>query len=123
LDIWLFTIDLKSGYHHVDIHPSYWCFLGFTLQGQHYQFLSLRFGLATAPFVFTQLIKQFAKRWRGCGIRLIPYVDDILFINATRAEVICHRAIILADLQLVGFAVNFKKSQLKPTQCLKFLDL
>ncbi|GJP62531.1 hypothetical protein CLOP_g19584 [Closterium sp. NIES-67] len=109
-DDWLFTIDLKSGYHHADIHPLYWRFLGFTLQGQRYQFLSLPFGLATAPFVFTQLIKPFAKRSRGRGIRLIPYVDDILFISATRAEALCHRAVILADLQSAGFAVNFKKS-------------
>ncbi|GJP34621.1 hypothetical protein CLOM_g19041, partial [Closterium sp. NIES-68] len=65
---------------------------------------------------FTQLIKQLAKRWRGRGIRLIPYVDDIFFINATRAEALRHRAVILADLQSAGFAVNFKKSQLEPTQ-------
>ncbi|GJP78674.1 hypothetical protein CLOP_g8945 [Closterium sp. NIES-67] len=118
-DDWLSTIDLKSGYHHVDIHPSYWRFLGFTLQGQRFQFLSLPFGLATAPFVFTQLIKQLAKRWRGRSIRLIPYVDDILFINATRAEALSHCAVILADLQSAGFAVNFRKSQLEPTHCLK----
>ncbi|GJP58123.1 hypothetical protein CLOP_g20672 [Closterium sp. NIES-67] len=74
----LFTIDLKSGNHQVDIHPDCWRFLGFTLQGQRYQFLSLPFGLATAPFVFMQLIKQRAKRWRSQAIRLIPYVDVIL---------------------------------------------
>ncbi|GJP70393.1 hypothetical protein CLOP_g1341, partial [Closterium sp. NIES-67] len=120
---WLFTIDLKSGYHHVDIHPAFWRFLGFSLQGQDYQFLSLPFGLATAPFVFTQLIKQLSKRWRSRGIRLIPYVDDILFISATRTKALHNRSIIIADLAATGFVVNFKKSQLAPAQSLKFLGL
>ncbi|GJP86723.1 hypothetical protein CLOP_g16715 [Closterium sp. NIES-67] len=120
---WLFTIDLKSGYHHVDIHPAFWRFLGFSLQGQDYQFLSLPFGLATAPFMFTLLIKQISKRWHRRGIRLIPYVDDILFISATRAEALHNRSIIIADLAAVGFVVNFKKSQLAPAQSLKFLGL
>ena len=26
---YLFKFDLKSGYHHVDIHPNYYQFLGF----------------------------------------------------------------------------------------------
>ena len=25
-----FTFDLKTGYHHVDIHQSYWKYLGFS---------------------------------------------------------------------------------------------
>ncbi|GJP85836.1 hypothetical protein CLOP_g15931 [Closterium sp. NIES-67] len=119
----LFTIDLKSGYHHIDIHPAFWRFLGFSLQGQDYQFLSLPFGLATAPFVFTQLIKQLSKRWRRHDIRLIPYINDILFISATGAEALHNRSIIIADLAAARFVVNFKKSQLAPSQSLKFLGL
>ncbi|GJP42026.1 hypothetical protein CLOM_g1629, partial [Closterium sp. NIES-68] len=103
---WLFTIDLKSGYHHVDIHPAFWQFLRFSLQGQDYQFHSLPFGLATAPFVFTQLIKQLTKRWRSRGIRLIQYVDDILFISATRMKALHNRSIIIANLAAAGFVVN-----------------
>ncbi|CAI7734705.1 unnamed protein product, partial [Closterium sp. NIES-53] len=77
---WMFSIDLKSGYHHIDIHNSCWKFLGFEFEGRTYAFRSLTFGLATAPFVFTQLIKQLARRWREQGVRVIPYVDDILFL-------------------------------------------
>ncbi|GJP50727.1 hypothetical protein CLOM_g9872, partial [Closterium sp. NIES-68] len=29
---WMFSIDLKSGYHHVEIHPSCWKFLGFPVR-------------------------------------------------------------------------------------------
>ena len=27
---YFFTFDLKSGYHHVDIHPDFWTYLGFS---------------------------------------------------------------------------------------------
>ena len=54
--------DLKSGYHHVDIHADYWQYLGFSWKGEngvivYYMFRVLPFGLATAPFVFTKLLK------------------------------------------------------------------
>ena len=55
-------LDLKSGYHHVDIHADYWQYLGFSWKGEngvivYYMFRVLLFGLATAPFVFTKLLK------------------------------------------------------------------
>ncbi|GJP43588.1 hypothetical protein CLOM_g3032 [Closterium sp. NIES-68] len=116
---WMFSIDLKSGYHHVDIHPSCWTFLGFEFDGRTYAFQSLPFGLATAPFVFTQLIKQLARRWREQGVRVIPYVDDILFLCPTQAhtQAMCQRVVI--DLKAAGLVLNSKKSKLIPIQHLR----
>ena len=48
---YLFSFDLKSGYHHVDIHKHHWQYLGFSWgEGdrlQYYEFKVLPFGLAT----------------------------------------------------------------------------
>ncbi|CAI7876261.1 unnamed protein product [Closterium sp. NIES-53] len=120
---WMFSIDLKSGYHHIDIHPSCWKFLGFGFDRRTYSFRSLPFGLATAPFVFTQLIKQLARRWREQGIRVVPYVDDILFLcqSKAQAQATCHRVIL--DLKAAGLVINAKKSQLPPSQHLQFLGV
>ena len=30
---YLFTFDLKSGYHHVDVHEKHWTYLGFERPG------------------------------------------------------------------------------------------
>ena len=53
---WMTTFDLKSGYHHIEIHPDYWSYLGFSWEhgGKrvHYVFRVLPFGLATACYVF-----------------------------------------------------------------------
>ncbi|CAI7805384.1 unnamed protein product [Closterium sp. NIES-54] len=120
---WMFSIDLKSGYHHVDIHPSCWKYLGFRFDGKTYVFRSLPFGLATAPFVFTQLIKQLARRWRAMGIRVIPYVDDILFLCDTEAKARATCQSIIHDLNKAGLVINLKKSHLQPTQQLRFLGV
>ncbi|CAI7932433.1 unnamed protein product [Closterium sp. NIES-54] len=119
----MFSIDLKSGYHHIDIHPSCWKFLGFEFDKRTYAFRSLPFGLATSPFVFTQLIKQLARRWHEQGIRVIPYVDDILFLCQSKAheQAICQRVIL--DLKEAGLVINAKKSQLSPSQRLRFLGI
>ena len=120
---WLFTLDLKSGYHHVDIHASCWTYLGFEFDGHYYMFRSLPFGLATAPYVFTQVVKQLAGRWRSRGIRLVPYVDDILFMSPTPQAAIRCREDVLTDLATSGFILNKKKSQLQPSQCTRFLGI
>ena len=120
---WMFTIDLKSGYHHVDMHPSARPFLGFHFARKTYTFNSLPFGLATAPFVFTQVIKQLAARWRAFGFRLVPYVDDIIFMCATEVDALTCQLQVVTDLQAAGFIINWKKSQLAPSNTARFLGI
>ena len=54
---WLFSFDIKSGYHHIDIFPPDQEFLGFSWfkDGftQFYKFTVLPFGLPTGPYIFT----------------------------------------------------------------------
>ena len=48
--------DLKSGYHHIDIHPEHTKFLGFEWGGAWYVFNVLPFGLSTACYTFTKVL-------------------------------------------------------------------
>ena len=117
----LFTVDLKSGYHHVDVDPAFWQFLGFEWQGQHYVFCQLPFGLATACFVFTKLLKQLVQRWRILGIRMIPYIDDFLFFAGSAAEFARIQAQVLGDFARSGFVLSTDKCQLQLSHVVKFL--
>ena len=58
---YLFKFDLKSGYHHVDIHPNYHTYLGFQWvtkgEAYYYVFTVLPFGLSTACYVFTKMMR------------------------------------------------------------------
>ena len=66
-----FTFDLKSGYHHVDIHESCWKYLGFRWDIEdketYFVFKVLPFGLSSACYFFTKLLWPLVKFWRGRG--------------------------------------------------------
>jgi hypothetical protein len=57
----LFTVDLKSGYHHIDMYQEHWQYLGFQWRGQFYVFTKLPFGLAPACYVFNKVMRQLVK--------------------------------------------------------------
>ena len=65
VDEYLFKFDLKSGYHHVDIHPDYHTYLGFQWETKgvtgFYVFIVLPFGLATACYLFTKIMRPLIK--------------------------------------------------------------
>jgi len=55
------SFDLKSGYHHIDIHSEHWRYLGFSwahdARVEYYIFCVLPFGLATACYVLTKIMR------------------------------------------------------------------
>jgi hypothetical protein len=117
---YLFSVGLKSGYHHVDVAPEYWQYLGFEWQGKCV-FCQLPFVLATACFVFTKLIKQLVAHWRRAGIRVIPYINDFLFICGSASEFTAVQTRILADFAKAGFVLSHEKCQLQMSHVIKFL--
>ena len=76
----MFKFDLKSGYHHVDIYPEHQWYLGFRwdIKGapQFYVFTVLPFGLSTACYIFTKLLRPLIKHWRGKDNKAIIYLDN-----------------------------------------------
>ena len=57
---WLFSFDIKSGYHHIDIFPPDQEFLGFSWSKdgvtRFYKFTVLPFGISTGPYIFTKVL-------------------------------------------------------------------
>ena len=117
---YFFTFDLKSGYHHVDIHEDCWPYLGFSWGSgpdtRWYAFKVLPFGLASACYVFTKLLRPLVKRWRSMGLCCVVYIDD--GICAAKSEPKCNAAkeIILSDLDSAGFILSISKCMLDPVQ-------
>ena len=66
-----YKFDLKKGYHHVDIDPEYYTYLGFSWgegkNKKYYVFTVLPFGLATAPMLFTKLLRPLTSFWHDRG--------------------------------------------------------
>ena len=114
------VFDLKSGYHHVDIHQDCWPYLGFSwgvgLARRWYTFRVLPFGLSTACYVFTKLMRPLVKRWRSLGFRCIVYIDDGICTASSEQRCMVETAQIVSDLECAGFVLNSDKSRLKPQQ-------
>ena len=117
----LFSFDLKSGYHHVDICKEHWKYLGFSWKGQCYVFTVLPFGLSSACYIFTKLVRPLVGYWRKVGLRIIVYLHDGLC--AVTGEADAHKASMFVRVALdkSGFLANKQKSIWTPTKRLKWL--
>ena len=123
---WLGACDLKSGYHHVDLHPDSWRYMGFAWRDaagvlRYYEFRSLPFGCSTAPHCFTLLTRDLAAYFRSNGVACLVYLDDFLFWGATRWAATQAASFFQETLRLSGFLVNTSKSHFTPTQRLDHL--
>ena len=118
-----FKIDLQDAYFHVPIHPSSRKYLGFAFENRVYQFQVLPFGLNAAPQVFTRLGHTVTAYLHRQGISVIPYLDDWLIHHSDRQVLLRHQALLLNTLDLVGFILNQKKSELDLTQDIQFLGI
>ena len=118
--------DLKSGYHHIKIKPEDWQYLGFSWTYRtgvtlYFVFVVCPFGLSTACYLFTKIMRPLVKKWRGSGIRCVVYLDDGIFGSLWKRVTAKHSVIIKSDLENAGFTLNEDKSILEPVQKAIFL--
>jgi hypothetical protein len=114
------SLDLASGYHHVDMDPRYYTYLGFQWEGELYVFRVLPFGLASAPWCFTKIMRTIFLHLRFRGVRLINYLDDLLFL-VSDSQSTAHMQLVLDTFKSTGLAINESKSHLQFTRLLTHL--
>ena len=118
---YMITYDLKSGYHHIDMHPAYVQYLGFAWKGVFYAYTTCPFGCSTSGLIFSKVLRELVKKWRSQGMALVMYLDDG-FLTCPSAEETAQAAhIIKTDLMQAGFIINEQKSNWVPSQCVTWL--
>ena len=122
----MFSFDLKSGYHHVEIFPEHRQYLSFSWifssgVTRYFQFSVLAFGLSSAPYLFTKLLKPLVKKWRTEGKSLVVFLDDGLGAAADYTKASISSLSVHADLLKSGFVPNEEKSLWEPTQVITWL--
>ena len=115
-------IDLKDAYFTVTIWKGHQKFLRFLWKGTQWEFACLPFGIASAPRVFTKILNPVIGLLRKQGICLIIYLDDFLLMASTEETLSYHVTLMVTLLEMLGFVVNYQKSQLNPTQSIEFLS-
>lgn len=120
---WMAKLDLKDAYLTVPIYDPHQKYLRFSWGGRIFQFTCLAFGLASAPRIFTKLLKVVAGFLRKQGIRLVVYLDDILLVASSREALQRDVRVVIELFQYLGFFINWEKSEVCPSQILEYLGL
>ena len=123
----MFSFDLKSGYHHIDIHKNFQDFLGFSWnfdgKTRYFKFTVLPFGLATAGHIFTKTIRCLVKHWRSLGMEIVVYLDDGLGFGSTFDLALKASNMVQSDLEKAGLVANDGKSIWEPVLDLIWLGI
>jgi hypothetical protein len=100
------TFDLRSGYHHIDIHPAYQKYLGFEWEGAYYDYTSCPFGLSVSGLIFSKVLRELVKRWRSSGIAIVLYLDNGFITSDSVEDTERAVQIVRQDLIDSGFIIN-----------------
>lgn len=114
LGSYMAVLDLKDVYYSVAIAVEHRKYLRFNFHGTLYEFTCLPNGLASAPRMFTKLMKPVYATLRAKGVCLVGYIDDILIVADTAAELNTHVDETIQLLKSLGFVLNDSKSCTKP---------
>ena len=121
----LFSFDLKSAYHHIEIFEQHRTFLGFAwpMDGvlAFFVFKVLPFGLSTAPYIFTKVSRVLISHWRSQGFKVFMFIDD--GIGGAGGEEIAQQVsdVVKEDIIEFGFLLASEKCYWKPQLALIWL--
>ena len=115
------SLDLRHAYYTVPIAPCCQHLLRFQWRDKLYQYTCLPNGLASAPRVFTKLLKPIYATLRQMGHVSVAYIDDSYLQGSSYQE--CQRNVsdTMELFTKLGFTIHPEKSVLQPTRRLVFL--
>lgn len=120
-DCFMATIDLKDAYYLISIDESDRKYLRFRFEGHLFEFTCLPFGLNTAPYVFTKIMKPVISQLRQRGYTSVIYLDDIWLLGRDKNDCADNVLQTRELLESLGFIINQEKSQLIPMRECKYL--
>ncbi|XP_044140080.1 uncharacterized protein LOC122930635 [Bufo gargarizans] len=118
---WMVKLDLKDAYLTVPVEDASRNLLCFSWKDRIWRFTCLPFGLSSAPWCFTKLMRPAMAWLRSRGVRLIVYLDDILIMAQDRSVLLNHLRWTMDLLSDLGFLLNQEKSCLSPSREMEFL--
>lgn len=114
-------IDLKDAYYFINIHRDFRKYLRFQFEEELYEFNVLPFGLSTAPYIFTKIMKPIVRILRSAALLSINYLDDYCLMGQTYEECLNNTKQTFKLLTSLGFIINKEKSCMIPSKICTFL--
>ena len=120
-DCFMASIDLKDAYYSVKIDESFQKYLKFIWHQKLYEFVCFANGLSPCPRKFTKLTKVPLFVIRLMGIAISGYIDDFFTKASSFKQCETYLTKIINIFQELGFIIHPEKSQIVPSQELKFI--
>ncbi len=106
--------DLMSGYYHVGLFQAPRTYVGFKWGGKYYVYNCLIFGLSTASWVFLKVMRKTVMHWRRRSIRVLPYLDDFVFMEHGFWQCVRLARRLKNDLFLAALKINVPNCHVIP---------
>lgn len=143
---YMFSMDLADGFYCLGIEESARDYFTVSVNGQLWRLAALPMGWCLSPYYFCELMKVWVRAMRAPsvvappgrrsrkrgkmrppssarGARLLPYVDDFLFLAHSLAAALLLRARVESLLTRLGLKRNPRKGEWEPTQALTHLGM
>lgn len=120
-DCYMTKIDLKDAYYLIQIHPNSKKYLRFQFEQQLYEFNVLPFGLSTAPYIFTKVMKPIVRLLRSAGLISTNYLDDYWLMGHSYEDCLYNTMQTRKLITSLGFIINEEKSLMIPKKTCTFL--
>ena len=120
-DAYMTSLDLTDAYFTLPIADEHRKYLRFAWRDELFEFTCLCFGLSSAPYLFTKVMKPVFSHLRKRGISCTYYLDDSLYINTPSAELVSNTGEAKILFESLGFKVNVEKSSYTPSQEIQHL--
>ncbi len=91
-------------------------FVGFKWEGKYHTYHCLPFGLSTAPWVFSKVMRELVMFLRRDGIKLLPYLDDFMFMKSGFWQCVRMARRMERDFVRTGIMINVPKCHSIPAQ-------
>lgn len=103
------TLDLASGFHQIEMHPSDIEKTAFTIDNGHYEYCRMPFGLKNAPSTFQRTMENVL---RGLINSIcVVYMDDIIIFSTSLQEHILNLQTVFQRLREANFKIQLDKSE------------
>jgi len=103
------TLDLKSGFHQIELAERDRENPAFSVNNGKYEFCRLPFGLKNAPSIFQRAIDDVLRE--QIGKTCYVYVDDVIIFSNSKKDHVKHIDWVLSSLQTAGMRVPQEKSK------------
>lgn len=109
------TLDLASGFHQIEMSPKDVFKTAFSVEGGHYEFVRMPFGLKNAPSTFQRVMDCVLKDL--IGTVCLVYLDDIIVYSTSLQEHAENLKRVFEALREANLKIQLDKSEFLHKEC------